>query len=262
MDGAARIGLDAFENAVLAKLLAGGHPVLAVLRSQAESARLASREYTGAGFYCTFAVPPDAPLARVRDFEFGDVEARIDGLKYGAGFVIFVSAGRLVANVRRALCKMRELVHVRCSDRSRSPRAARRNGFLGMPTSAVQQVIMNSDTSSESVLQSVVGRQLSAVTFVQDYIQLQFDGALLNAYVWPTVETQGRKTTRESSNYRNVLCDQIGRNVVEVSEIGGEALVVRLEGTTTIRVSLDEQDRTSVEAALFHDDMGGTFAVW
>lgn len=89
-------GLNSFENAVLAKLLAGDHPILAGLRSQAEKAQLVSRKYTGAGFYCTFAMPPDIPpLPRQPDFHFGDVNARISGLNRGAGFVVFVRGGRL-----------------------------------------------------------------------------------------------------------------------------------------------------------------------
>lgn len=89
-------GLNNFETAVLAKLLAGDHPVLAALRSQVERARLVSRDYTGAGFYCTFAVPADVPpLSQHLDFQFGDVNAKINGLEHGAGFVVFVRGGRL-----------------------------------------------------------------------------------------------------------------------------------------------------------------------
>ncbi len=89
-------GLNNFENAVLAKLFAGNHPLLAALRSQAEKARLVSRDYTGAGFYCTFAVPSEVPpLPQHLDFQFGDVNAKISGLKHGAGFVVFVRGGRL-----------------------------------------------------------------------------------------------------------------------------------------------------------------------
>jgi hypothetical protein len=89
-------GLTEFEQAVVDKLLAGAHPTLAVLRTQAERARLISREYTGVGFYLDFEVPPDAPtLSSVAAFAFGDVEATIDGLQNGAGFVLFVEGGRL-----------------------------------------------------------------------------------------------------------------------------------------------------------------------
>lgn len=88
-------GINRFESAVLAKLLAGDHPLLTALRSQGERARVASRKYTGAGFYCTFAMPLDVPLLEHSDFQFGDVNAKIGGLKHGAGFVLFVRGGRL-----------------------------------------------------------------------------------------------------------------------------------------------------------------------
>jgi hypothetical protein len=96
MTGVSMEGLNKFEGAVLEKLLAGDHPLLATLRCQAEKVRLASRKYTGAGFYCTFETPSDVPpLTPYLDFHFGDVCANISGLKYGAGFVVFVRGGRL-----------------------------------------------------------------------------------------------------------------------------------------------------------------------
>lgn len=89
-------GLNDFEMALLDKLLAGDHPVLCVLRKQANKGRLVSREYTGAGFFCIFEVPTDVPSAIAgSDFHFGDVNACIDGLQHGAGFVVFVRNGRL-----------------------------------------------------------------------------------------------------------------------------------------------------------------------
>jgi hypothetical protein len=89
-------GLNEFEQQVLDKLLAGDHPVLDALRAQAERARLTRREYTGVGFFCDFDVPSDAaPLPTQSDFHVGDVNASLDGLKYGAGFVLYVRNRRL-----------------------------------------------------------------------------------------------------------------------------------------------------------------------
>lgn len=88
--------LSEFERAVLEKLLAGDHPVLATLRAQATAARLASREHTGAGFFLSFEVPRHLPTVETaRDFHFGDVSATVDGLEHGAGFLIFIRGGRL-----------------------------------------------------------------------------------------------------------------------------------------------------------------------
>jgi len=85
-----------FEEAVLDKLLAGDDPLLGTLRCQASVARLASREESGVGFFLAFEVPGGAPTLPVpSDFHFGDVTASIDGLQFGAGFVLFVRGGRL-----------------------------------------------------------------------------------------------------------------------------------------------------------------------
>ena len=89
-------GLNKLENAVLTKLLAGGHPILATLRLQAEAAHLVTREYSGNGFFCTFAVPSgQPPVASNSTFRIGDVDAKVKGLKHGAGFVLFVKNGYL-----------------------------------------------------------------------------------------------------------------------------------------------------------------------
>jgi hypothetical protein len=89
-------GLNDFEQAVLDKLLAGNHVVLIALRAQAATARLTSREYTGAGFYCSFDVSLEVPpLSTPTNFELGDVDASIDGLEHGAGFLLSVRNGRM-----------------------------------------------------------------------------------------------------------------------------------------------------------------------
>ena len=88
-------GLPPFEQAALDKLLAGNHPVLAALRTQAKAGRLSSRELTGVGFYCDFEVPPTVSPVGDENFHLGDVEATVPGLKHGAGFVLFVTNGRL-----------------------------------------------------------------------------------------------------------------------------------------------------------------------
>ena len=45
--------------------------------------------------------------------------------------------------------------------------------------------------TTDSVLKRLVGEQLSAVTFVMDYLHLDFDGQNINLYVWPTIEIEG-----------------------------------------------------------------------
>lgn len=89
--------LTAFEYAVLEKLLFGDDPVLQTLKIQFECVSVCDRELTGAGFFLYLSVSDEAP--RIIDskvsFNFGDVFADIEDLKYGAGFVLFVKDGVL-----------------------------------------------------------------------------------------------------------------------------------------------------------------------
>jgi hypothetical protein len=89
-------GLNALEQGVLDMLLAGDNAALATLREQAARARLASRELSGVGFFCSFEVPREAPrLQAAASLWIGDVNAEVSGLKHGAGFVLFIRDGRL-----------------------------------------------------------------------------------------------------------------------------------------------------------------------
>jgi hypothetical protein len=88
------IELTPLEREVMEMLLRGDDAVLRVLRDQLKASRVTGREFTGTGFYTTFAVPDC--VARVqgnKSFNFGDVTAEIDGLQSGAGFVLFVKNG-------------------------------------------------------------------------------------------------------------------------------------------------------------------------
>lgn len=90
------IGLTNFEKDVMRMLLQGEDPALAILRSQLDVSHVAHREFTGAGFYTTFSVPSNAPrLGQRKSFHFGDVSAEIQGLEFGAGFVVHVQDGCL-----------------------------------------------------------------------------------------------------------------------------------------------------------------------
>jgi hypothetical protein len=88
--------LSVFERSVLTELLEGEHPILRILRTQLDGAHVTSREFTGAGFFSDLAVPTSVEkVPYAGRFAFGDVQATIFGLEYGAGFVLFVDQGYL-----------------------------------------------------------------------------------------------------------------------------------------------------------------------
>ena len=89
--------LTAFERAVITTILQPNHPVLDALREQLEACLVTNREFTGTGFFTGLHVPayvPDAPVTRDR-LHLGEVAASATGLEHGAGFVLWVTRGRL-----------------------------------------------------------------------------------------------------------------------------------------------------------------------
>jgi hypothetical protein len=89
-------GTTRLEEEVLGMLLAGDDPVLHILREQAAEACVRNRKLTGVGFFTRFSVSELAPrLPCAQSFIFGDVIAAIQGLPYGAGFLVCVSSGLL-----------------------------------------------------------------------------------------------------------------------------------------------------------------------
>lgn len=116
--------------------------------------------------------------------------------------------------------------------------------------------------SESSVLKRLENEQLSAVVFVQDYIQLQFDGPCLTVYVWPTIRNAANALDRKSPGYRNALCDLIGCVVDRTSEEESEKLVMHFMNGATLEVSLKESDREGPEAAMLQDPSGKRWNVW
>jgi hypothetical protein len=89
--------LEPLEEAVLQKLLDGNHPVLAALRRQLAGLEVKERRLTGVGFFTVFSTTEGVPPAAVPPggSPFGDVEATISGMEHGAGFLLWLSNGRI-----------------------------------------------------------------------------------------------------------------------------------------------------------------------
>jgi hypothetical protein len=107
------------------------------------------------------------------------------------------------------------------------------------------------------ILEKLTGEQLSAVTFVQDYLQLQFDGPLLNIFVWPRITSPVAFVSFEMPGYRDALCAQIGKIVGGVvAELDKNFCLFFTDGSI-IDVSLLPSARKGPEAVVFQDGKGG-----
>jgi hypothetical protein len=87
--------LTPLEREVIAAFLTPADPVVDGFRAQLEACRIKSREFTGVGFYTQLVVPQAMAVAGIDRLTLSGVAAAIDGLRMGAGFVLFVQDGML-----------------------------------------------------------------------------------------------------------------------------------------------------------------------
>jgi hypothetical protein len=83
------------EQAALQAIFAETPDIVDSLQSQLLVAVVMSRENTGAGFFTKILVPKETRRIASARVLGNEVHARVDGLRYGLGFVLFMEDGRL-----------------------------------------------------------------------------------------------------------------------------------------------------------------------
>ena len=87
--------IEEFEQQVMAALLAGDHPLLAMLRAQCAVASVRGRERTTTGFVTRFEVPASVPAIERKLLHLDDLQVQLKGTKSPADTSVHVHNGRL-----------------------------------------------------------------------------------------------------------------------------------------------------------------------
>src|SRR5688572_22981497 len=82
-------------RALMPLLLAGDDELSRTLRIQYARSRIASIDLTGVGFFADFDIDKAAPRAVPAELAGGSVDIELEGVRYGAGCLIFVRDGLL-----------------------------------------------------------------------------------------------------------------------------------------------------------------------
>lgn len=85
-------------------------------------------------------------------------------------------------------------------------------------------------------LSSIEGEELSAVCFVRDYIELNFDGPVVRLLGDVCVLSGEYIKDQMADGFRDLLCKNIGRRVSNVSPTGGNQLVLTFDGNHIVKV--------------------------
>lgn len=94
----------------------------------------------------------------------------------------------------------------------------------------------------ESLLKAIEGQQLSAVAFVMDYLQLQFNSDFLTSYVWPELKTTDAVIDNNNPEYKNALCNLITKIVAQAEE-GKDKLTIKFEDNSVIEIPMTEENK-------------------
>lgn len=99
-------------------------------------------------------------------------------------------------------------------------------------------------------IQTLIGAQLTSVEFVQDYVQLRFDGPVLTVNAPFQILVQDRAYEKGSTGYRDALCERIGCHVQRAFTIPEQQLAIEFDGNSKLAISLKSEDQISPEAAI------------
>ena len=95
--------------------------------------------------------------------------------------------------------------------------------------------------------------ELSAVQFILDYVQVHFHDKGFTFYIWPTVEFENKSFKFGDIEYRNKLCEIIGKKVINVFIIEKKSLIIDF-GNIKITEDLNPYNPDIIsEICLFQD---------
>ena len=119
---------------------------------------------------------------------------------------------------------------------------------------------MTGDRPGE-LFEELRGEQLSAVTFVQGYLQLWFGGPGINVTNPLEVISGDQCLVSWQPGFRDLLCGQIAKVVHSVEYLEGEALRIAFEDRSRLSISLKSDDYNSPEAFFAHGFKNGAWFV-
>lgn len=109
----------------------------------------------------------------------------------------------------------------------------------------------NKTEKSSGALSYLIGKQLSAVVFVMDYLQFQFNGAVLTVLNPICVKVDNKIYQSGDINFRNSLCERIS-HIVENLLLSEDRLEINFNDSAAFFISLKDEDYSNAEAINFN----------
>lgn len=109
---------------------------------------------------------------------------------------------------------------------------------------------MNKVEENKDYFSRIVGEQLSAVSFVMDYLQLQFNAYILTVLTPLVVHLGERCYSLGDLPYRDALCERITHIVNEVI-LATDYLRIGFDDGAVFNISLRGEDQVGTEAIIY-----------
>lgn len=117
--------------------------------------------------------------------------------------------------------------------------------------------------SSPPELAMLRGMRVSGICFVQDYVELHFDGPILRALTWPILNSPEEISIYATdSTFRDRICQLIGLTVIHTHEVDDKELQLTFDTGWKIRIPLDIASRVGPEAVHLVEGLNGPISVW
>ena len=108
----------------------------------------------------------------------------------------------------------------------------------------------------EKLTKDLVGEKLSSVTFVLDYLQLDFDGSGFTMFIWPVIISDNEKAVFGEAQYRNRLCALIAKVVARIEYDEDVFLNIIFDEANQIQWSVADRPDDSPEIGIYGNTKG------
>jgi hypothetical protein len=104
--------------------------------------------------------------------------------------------------------------------------------------------------NNDDLLGPLVGREMTGVSFVMDYIVFQFEADFLTALSNPYLEDSGTTLRAGMSGYRDALCDRILHKVTSASDAVEKEIRIGFDDGSLIGIPFGLEEYNLGEAAI------------
>lgn len=117
-------------------------------------------------------------------------------------------------------------------------------------------------STGQDLLNQLLVEDLSGVTFVRNYIQLQFNPPpTINVYPKCSVVSGGKRVTFGETAFANAVIGKIGRQVATVTQTTDSILVIGFDDGSSIEIPFGDEAFEGPEAFLFSGN-DNRWGVW